>query len=71
MPSHVQNGTVSASVVRQQVEKILQSNEFSGSEVLRNLLAFLTCCTAQSAGFAGITGAGTPRQLQLGVHFAF
>jgi hypothetical protein len=30
-----------------------------------------TCCTAQSAGFGVITGASTPRQLQLGVHFAF
>ncbi|MGA2772699.1 MAG: TonB-dependent receptor [Bryobacteraceae bacterium] len=30
-----------------------------------------TCCTAQSAGFAVITGTSTPRQLQLGVHFAF
>ena len=30
-----------------------------------------TCCTAQSAGFGVITGTSTPRQLQLGVHFAF
>lgn len=30
-----------------------------------------TCCTAQSSGFGVITGAGTPRQLQLGLHFAF
>ena len=31
----------------------------------------LTCCTAQSAGFGVITGTSTPRQLQLGLHFAF
>ena len=30
-----------------------------------------TCCTAQSAGFGVITGTSTPRQLQLGLHFAF
>ncbi|MDR3698163.1 MAG: TonB-dependent receptor [Candidatus Sulfopaludibacter sp.] len=30
-----------------------------------------TCCTAQSAAFGVITGTSTPRQLQLGVHFAF
>jgi hypothetical protein len=42
MPGQVQDGSVSATVVRQQVEKILHSGEFSGSEVLRNLLSFLT-----------------------------
>ena len=31
-----------ATVVRQQVDRILHSGEFSGSEVLRNLLSFLT-----------------------------
>ena len=31
----------------------------------------LTCCTAQSTGFGVITGTSTPRQLQLGLHFAF
>jgi len=31
-----------------------------------------TCCTAQSAGFGVITGTATPpRQLQIGLHFAF
>jgi len=33
-----------------------------------------TCCTAQSAGFGVITGTNSatpPRQLQLGIHFAF
>ena len=30
-----------------------------------------TCCTAQSAGFGVITGTSTPRQFQLGLHFAF
>src|SRR5271169_3987500 len=42
MSAHVQDGSVSATVVRQQVEKILHSGEFSGSEVLRHFLAFLT-----------------------------
>lgn len=41
MSAHVQDGSVSATVVRQQVDKILRSGEFSGSEVLRHLLAFL------------------------------
>lgn len=36
----MQNG-VSAEAVRQQVDRILHSPEFSGSEVLRNLLGFL------------------------------
>jgi hypothetical protein len=30
-----------------------------------------TCWTAQSAAFGVVTGTSTPRQLQLGVHFAF
>jgi hypothetical protein len=30
-----------------------------------------TCCTAQSAGFGVVTGTTPPRQLQLGIHFAF
>jgi hypothetical protein len=42
MPGQVQDGFMPATVVRQQVEKILHSGEFSGSEVLRNLLSFLT-----------------------------
>lgn len=42
MLGQVQDGSMSATVVRQQVEKILHSGEFSGSEVLRNLLSFLT-----------------------------
>lgn len=41
MPAQVQDGFISATAVQQQVEKILQSREFSGSEVLRNLLSFL------------------------------
>jgi hypothetical protein len=41
MPSHVQDGSVSATGVQEQVDKILQSRELSGSEVLRNLLSFL------------------------------
>ncbi len=50
MPSHVQNGIVSSVLVRQQVEKILQSAEFSGSEVLRNLLSFLTRHSIEKPG---------------------
>jgi hypothetical protein len=42
MPGQVHDGSLSASAVRQQVEKILHSGEFSGSQVLRNLLSFLT-----------------------------
>jgi len=50
MASHVQNGSVSADEVRQQVEKILHSGEFSGSEVLRNLLAFLSKHSLENPG---------------------
>lgn len=42
MASHVQDGALSATEIRQQVDRVLQSPEFSGSEVLRNLLSFLT-----------------------------
>jgi hypothetical protein len=41
MPAQAQNAPVSPAVIERQVEKILRSGEFSGSEVLRNLLAFL------------------------------
>jgi hypothetical protein len=41
MPRHVQDGPGSATAVQEQVDKILQSRELSGSEVLRNLLSFL------------------------------
>lgn len=41
MTSHVQNGSLPATLLQEQIEKILQSPEFSGSEVLRNLLSFL------------------------------
>jgi len=51
MPSHVvQNGAIPANVVRQQVDRILQSGEFSGSEVLRHLLAFLTTHSIEKPG---------------------
>jgi hypothetical protein len=42
MPAQVHDGPISAAIVRQQVEKILRSGEFGGSELLRNLLSFLT-----------------------------
>jgi hypothetical protein len=42
MPSQTQDGPTSATVVQRHVEKILRSDEFSGTEVLRNLLSFLT-----------------------------
>ena len=50
MASQVQNGAVSAAVVRRQVDKILQSGEFSGSELLRNLLSFLTNHSLEKPG---------------------
>jgi hypothetical protein len=42
MRGQLQDASLSAAVVRGQVDKILHSAEFSGSEVLRNLFAFLT-----------------------------
>jgi hypothetical protein len=42
MPAQLKDGSMSTDVVRKQVEKILHSGEFSGSELLRNLLSFLT-----------------------------
>src|SRR5260370_17854856 len=42
MPGHVQDGSMPVTVIRQQVDRILHSGEFTGSEVLRNLLSFLT-----------------------------
>ena len=50
MPGHTQNGTVSANAVQQQIEKILHSPEFSGSEVLRNLLSFLARHSLEKPG---------------------
>src|SRR6516164_5749090 len=41
MATQVRNGPVTAGMVRHQVEKILQSRTFSGSELLRNLFSFL------------------------------
>lgn len=52
MPSHVKNGSIAASEVQRQVDKILQSAEFSGSEVLRNLLAFLAKHSIENPGEA-------------------
>lgn len=50
MPSHVQDGSTPATEVRQQVDRILRSGEFSGSEVLRNLLSFLTKRSIEKPG---------------------
>jgi hypothetical protein len=50
MLGHVQDGSVSATVVQQQVNKILRSDGFSGSEVLRNLLSFLTTHSIERPG---------------------
>ncbi|HEV3198183.1 MAG TPA: helix-turn-helix domain-containing protein [Bryobacteraceae bacterium] len=47
---HVQNGSAPATAVQQQVDKILASDEFSGSEVLRNLLAFLAAHSLDRPG---------------------
>jgi len=46
----IQDASVAASVVQQQVDKILQSAEFSGSEVLRNLLSFLAKHSMKNPG---------------------
>ena len=50
MHGHAHNGTLSADAVQQQVEKILRSPEFSGSEVLRNLLSFLARHSLEKPG---------------------
>jgi hypothetical protein len=50
MLGHVQDGSVSATAIQQQVDKILRSDEFSGSELLRNLLAFLTAHSIDRPG---------------------
>ena len=50
MLAHVQDGSVSATVIQQQVDKILRSAEFGGSEVLRNLLSFLTTHSLERPG---------------------
>lgn len=52
MLSHVQDGSVSPASVRHQVDRILQSSEFSGSELLRNLLSFLLERSIHSPGEA-------------------
>jgi len=52
MPSHVHDTSASAIEVRQQVDRILLSSEFSGSEVLRNLLSFLTKHSIEKPGEA-------------------
>jgi hypothetical protein len=41
MRSPVQDASLSPALVRGQIDKILRSSEFGGSEVLRNLLSFL------------------------------
>ena len=46
----IQDAPVDASAVQQQVEKILQSEEFGGSEVLRNLLSFLAKHSLEKPG---------------------
>ena len=52
MSSQVQDGSLSATDVRQEVDRILQSPEFGGSEVLRNLLTFLTRHSIEKPGEA-------------------
>ncbi len=49
---HAPNGSVSADVVQQQVDKILASDEFGGSEVLRHLLSFLAAHSIERPGEA-------------------
>jgi hypothetical protein len=50
MPVLAQDGSLSAAVVRQQVQKILRSGEFAGSELLRNLLSFLADHSIEKPG---------------------
>jgi hypothetical protein len=50
MLAHVQDGSLSVTVIQQQVDNILRSAEFSGSEVLRNLLSFLTTHSLEHPG---------------------
>jgi hypothetical protein len=50
MLGHLQDGSVSATAIQQQVDKILRSDEFSGSEVLRNLLSFLAAHSIDRPG---------------------
>jgi hypothetical protein len=50
MLAHVQDGSVSVAVIQQQLDKILRSAEFGGSEVLRNLLSFLTAHSLEHPG---------------------
>ena len=50
MLGRVQDASVSTAVVQQQVDKILRSGEFSGSELLRNLLSFLTTHSIERPG---------------------
>jgi hypothetical protein len=50
MPGHLKDVSVSAADVQQQVDRILRSDGFSGSEVLRNLLAFLTAHSLDKPG---------------------
>jgi hypothetical protein len=52
MLGHAQNGSVSAAAVQQQVDRILASDEFGGSEVLRNLLSFLAMHSIERPGEA-------------------
>jgi hypothetical protein len=50
MLGQLQDGSVSATAIQQQVDKILRSDEFSGSEVLRNLLSFLAAHSIDRPG---------------------
>ncbi len=52
MLSHVQDGSVSAGSVRDQIRRILESPTFRGSEVLRSLLSFLAEHSLSSPGEA-------------------
>jgi len=52
MRSPVQDASLTPAVIRQQIGKILHSSEFSGSEVLRNLLSFLADQSIERPGEA-------------------
>jgi hypothetical protein len=58
--------------IRERYEIRVRADAFNGFNTPHFSNPNTTCCTAQSASFGVITGTATPpRQLQLGLHFAF
>ncbi|HTS62931.1 MAG TPA: TonB-dependent receptor [Candidatus Acidoferrales bacterium] len=57
--------------IHESMELRVRADAFNSSNTPHFNNPGTTCCTAQSAGFGVITGTAPPRQMQLGVHFAF